>query len=504
MSKSTRKEIKIKSSESSFWRFVVAREQVVDWVVVLLAALIPFCGIRLIYPYVGIYSDSMTYVKAAADDTFLPFRPFGYSAYLQWVHHFSDSINAVAWSQLLLYVVCMGVLVMALKRCFGLCRGWVRVVMEVVMTASPMALYMLNYVMSDSLFCCLTFVMVAMLIVAIKEESYVALVVYAVALTASLLTRYSALFLPIAAVPLMLWVKNKRLRYVALALTAVSIFTYYTNVSDNMRRVTGKKQLATAFGGWQMANNGMHVLPYITDYSVMPDDEALRGLHQFCIRRYDDKIRQVTEDGRKSGTFFMWEGEMPLKQYMYYLMSQNPGLTYIDAWTYLGSGVYQKYGSWLMRQYPWLFVRYYLWPSAPAIFYTDNLELLKGQGVVDEKNKAELGQWYSDVSAETDMSPMSQGYTRYLSPLIPWIEVATWLALALALTWLIVEIKRGRVSLTYGEKLMLALLLAVILVYYSTSTFATPTVIRYWMPMHALKLSVVWLALSRKKSNFAE
>ena len=51
-------------------------------------------------------------------------------------------------------------------------------------------------------------------------------------------------------------------------------------------------------------------------------------------------------------------------------------------------------------------------------------------------------------------------------------------------------------SLSRETRLSLWMLFLFGLVYYGTVTFASPISLRYWMPMHAVKLVFAWIAVS--------
>ena len=45
---------------------------------------------------------------------------------------------------------------------------------------------------------------------------------------------------------------------------------------------------------------------------------------------------------------------------------------------------------------------------------------------------------------------------------------------------------------------VLWLLFLLALVHYGSTWFATPVVLRYWIPMHAVKLIFAWIALAKR------
>ena len=78
--------------------------------------------------------------------------------------------------------------------------------------------------------------------------------------------------------------------------------------------------------------------------------------------------------------------------------------------------------------------------------------------------------------------------------LLPWIELLTWLVfLASAAALFLVGKPR---AMSRETRLSLLVLFLFGLVYYGTVTFASPISLRYWMPMHAVKLVFSWIAVT--------
>ena len=483
------------TAHDNFWRFLVSRAQWTDWLTVLLSCVAGYVFIRVCYPCPATYSDSFSYVAAAESDTFSIYRPFGYSAFLQAIHWLSSTWQAVIVVQFLVYALSVGLFVLALKRYYPLKRTWLRLLLEAVVTLSPVSVYMLNALMSDALFCSLIFVMLAMLLVVINDHSWVAAGVYLAAFFGCLFVRYSAMFFPFAFVPVLLFAEKPALKWTTAVLTGVLFLLFYRNICSNMQEVVHKRQFSTGFDGWQLANNGMHVLPFIED-EQMPDDKRLRELHEFSRLRFNGQILQKTDSGRKVTAAFLWQQDLPLKQYTFYTM-QKTRTPYPVAWARLGGGLFADYGKWLILHYPSEFWKHYLMPNIGSAFWPWNLEMVGHYGEIP-LDQPDMASYYGMDTKQVHPARYAV-YEKSLRGVLPASELATWLLFAVAAV--VIVIRRKTMLATRSRVLTFVLLFVFGFVFYGTTVFAAPIVIRYWMPMHALKLAFVWMALKTSDKN---
>ena len=478
---------------NSYFRFIFSKGQLLDWGLVTLSVIIGCLLVTRTYPYPGTTSDSFSYVFSAQTAMFTHFRPYGYSFFLRLVHLFSDSIYSVIVSQALIYIVSLGLLLLAVKKYWPPRKEWTFKVFEAVVALSPAAIFMLDTILSDTLQCALVFVMVAMLIVMIKDESWVAMVIYLAALFASFNTRYSSIFFPIAFIPI-LAVKGKPLmRVVSVALTLAVIVLYHEQRTRNMYDLVLQRQFSTGFEGWQLANNGIHVIPFLMDLDdpKEPPEGPVRDLHRFVIgyERTYDFIAKRTDDGTDASAYFIWDNESPLKQYLFRQMGDD---NYALSWIRLGSGVLRDYGKWLILNYPGLFIKHYLLPNSKQVFFTTKLETICNYENIPA-GKKELVDWF-DIPKNQEFTPRGDAFGKVFRPILPWIELLTWIALIGSIVFIFMD-KKWK-SVPRDSKVILWLLFLFGVVYYGSTTFASPAALRYWMPMHAVKLVFVWIAVT--------
>ena len=298
------------------------------------------------------------------------------------------------------------------------------------------------------------------------------------------------MFFPIAFIPILILAGKPLLRWTTVVLTCILFAVFYQNISSNMQQVIHRKQFSTGFDGWQLANNAMHVLPYIED-EQQPDDKRLRDLHNFVHPYYDDLIIANTDSGKHVIAAFIWQSHFPLKQYMYRYMqaTQTP---YPIAWARLGGGLYADYGKWLILSYPGLFWKYYLGPNIKDVFYPNTFKEMLAHYSEIPPDQKDIASWFEINTAQPHPARYPV-YEQLLQPVLPAIELITWCLFAVA--FVIILLCRKTVLTTRPQRLAFALLFVFGFIYYGTTTFAAPIVIRYWLPMHALKLAFVWMAL---------
>lgn len=482
----------MKKNQNSFWHFLIQKPQLADWLTIISSCIIGYIFIHVCYPTPATYSDAFSYVAAAQTDQFSIYRPFGYSAFLQCVHFFSHSVQAVIVAQFLLYALSLGLFLLAIKRYYPIRKTWLRILLEVVITLAPAVIYMLNALMSDALFCCLILIMLAMLLVLIHDKSWIAAGIYLAAFFGCLFVRYSAMFFPFAFIPILIFAAKPIQRWITIALTCALFGIFYQNITSNMRPVVHRSQFSTGFDGWQLANNGMHVLPYIDD-DQQPKDKRLRDMHNFVQPHFNDLIIAKTDSGRHVTAAFIWQTDFPLKQYMFRYM-QMMRTSYPVAWARLGGGLYSDYGKWLITTYPDLFWKYYLSLNIQDVFYPDYLEMVGHYSEIPSDQK-DIASWF-----ETDPKELHPAkypvYENHLTKVLPLIDLITWILFIGAFVLIIV--RRRTLLATREQKLTFALLFVFGFIYYGTTTFAAPIVIRYWLPMHAVKLAFIWILLCNK------
>ncbi|MBO4447841.1 MAG: hypothetical protein J5764_06925 [Bacteroidales bacterium] len=477
-----------------YFKFIFSRKQFPEWGITALAVLIGCTVTAIFRPWPSTMTDSFGYVLAAIENRFLVFRPFGYSAFLRFLHLISSNIHAIFISQALLYWLSLTLLLLAVKKYWppkG--RPGLFLLLEFTAAFSPAAILMLNALMADALLCCLVFIMLAMMLVMMQERSFIALLLYGAAFFAALHTRYSAMFFPLAFVPILFFHEKRWFGLTAVALTAVLFGVFHSQICADMKKEAGVRQFSTGFDGWQLANNGMHVIPWLdaAERQELPKDGRLRDLHRLATSgKYDKRIRELTADGTRPVSSFLWYNDLPLKEYLYLNMQQKGG-TYLTNWVKLGSGPYSDYGKWLILHYPGKYMSHYFLPNLKNVFIPEDTEILSRPGEVEAGQK-ELCNWFK-LDKNVTLKERTPFLGKKVVPLLPWVELAGWILMLGAALFMLI----GRKKLSKHTRIALWMLFLFGFVYFGTTMFASPVVLRYWMPMHAVKLIFAWICVHR-------
>jgi hypothetical protein len=132
----------------------------------------------------------------------------------------------------------------------------------------------------------------------------------------------------------------------------------------------------SAFSGWQMANNALHIYPWQpVDTTGLPSPADLE-LARYADRYFKRNAGAMKRDQPAATTAYMWDRASPLHLYLddyrksHSFLRQRPDtaqLCYFTAWTRVAP-VFSQYGYFLLRRHPVAFSRYYLWPSAKSFF----------------------------------------------------------------------------------------------------------------------------------------
>lgn len=256
-----------------------------------------------------------------------------------------------------------------------------------------------------------------------------------------------------------------------------------------MRKTTGFNQFSTGFDGWQLANNAMHVVPYIDLKPEKIKDPEMRILHQYMLTQ-TDVIKERTKDGSEAVAAFMWINDLPLKQFMFsYIQQTRQG--YSPSWIWLGSRNYKEYGTYIISHYPLQFARYYYLPNSKEVFYPDHHEIIGKYYPINMKNVLE---WYK-IPEDTNMDAKYTLYSDYLDKPITISFLITWLIIAVAAVLSIV----WRKQLVWGEneRKIFCIIATVGIIYYAATTFASPVSTRFWIPMNAVFFGVVYILYNR-------
>jgi hypothetical protein len=342
--------------------------------IVIPVMIIEFIVFKHFYPFADFFTDSYSYIQAAADKDSIGYRPIGYSIFLRLVHLVSASDTFLVGIQYLLVQSSVLALFYYLHRWCGLSARiqWILVGFILLNPAIP---YLCNYVSSDALFLALSLLWLIVLMEMILRPSWWWVWIQLILLVFIFNTRYVALYYPAVASIAFLLARDRQasglapggllFRLTGLALSIVVIFAGTAAIKGVTRRETGAN-IFSAFSGWQIANNALNMYPYIpVDTAGMPSPET-RELAGYVRAYFDTAGPALSQREPFATTAYMWERNLPLHRYMQ-ARQKKERQNYFITWNRVGPA-FTEYGYHLVRQHPIAYSRYYMWPSAKGFF----------------------------------------------------------------------------------------------------------------------------------------
>src|SRR5580692_3298124 len=452
---------------SRYW-YLVAPAMVVLWIL-----------FKCCYPYADFFTDSYTYIQAAVNHDAISYRPIGYSLFLRLVHGIWRSDTFLVTIQfLLVQSSCWLLFATVCRRCAP--GAGVQALISGFLILNPLVYYISNFVSSDALFMALSLFWLTSLIRSMDAPGWRGLVIQWILLLGIFYLRYVALFYPVVAAICYCWMPRGRwFRLTAMAGSVLVVGAAVLVTREQTRMQTGAATFS-AFSGWQMANNALHIYPWLpVDSTVLPPaTQPLAGY----VKLYFDRLGEAMRKNPPATTAYMWDRSSPLHQYLAEYRrphsklrqgGDTAQLSYYTAWNRVGP-VFSEYGYSLLRRHPLAFGRYYLVPSAGS-FFLSPLDVfntyLDGKKEIDAVGRLWFG--YRKALPRVCSATM-QG--RICAP-FPWLSLIMTVAFAvLAGIFVVRREVRDRYPAFTGCMRVAGVYLGV---NFCFSVFASPSVYRY-------------------------
>lgn len=325
----------------------------------LLGIIISYC-----YPYMDMTTDTDGYIHWAIEDLYGGPRPLGYSHFMSFVHDIGHSTHFLFWSQFILFAATTIFNFYVVLYVCAIREHYLKWTWFILNLGFISGIYTTNLAMSDNLFYCLSILLLSVGLCFIKKPSIILFVIMLVLMQYCIKVRYLGLVYPIPVILLFILSRISSLQKIIASLLVAGItFGYVTYVKEKTDEDLGVN-IFSAFGGWQMANNALHVVPHLNlnkplvqtdDDDLLMVDTLVRVSYAACKNKYP---------GPNEVSFnFIWSDSLPLRPILKYWRLRHKTVSYYGAWNEMG-GIYNSYGSLLMRSYPGLFFRYYLLNNA--------------------------------------------------------------------------------------------------------------------------------------------
>jgi hypothetical protein len=308
------------------------------------------------------------------------------------------------------------------------------------MVFNPLFLYLSNLVSSDCLFAALSLVWFTLLLWIVRKATMKIIIWQGIILFVTFSIRYNALIYPVITIAAFLlssltW--KKKALGIAFSLILCGLFVLYT--SDKYEKLTGVRQYSP-FSGWQLANNAMYAYRYVHREDRKPVPRKFEVLDNM-IRAYFDSTRNVEKypiEAMKASTFYMWSPNLPLVKYKDELFKRDSNASNLEKWASMGP-FYKEYGLYVIRKYPFYYIRYFALPNASK-YYAPPVEFLglynSGSDYVTPEAKEWFGYKSDKVKTRTKSNKVFMlDFLQILSGIINVLMVCTIVCYAMLKGW---------------------------------------------------------------------
>lgn len=337
---------------------------------------VQFLIFKYFYPYPNfIHDDSVEYINIAAYNQDINTYMVGYSRFLRLFSSFTSSDTILVFSQYIMLEL-SAFFVLTTLNYFYQPRQLTKAILYIFILTNPLFLHLANLISSDNFFLTLSFIWFASLIWIIHRPSITVLIVHTVVLFIAFTVRYNALLYPIISfIAFLLSPLNIRKKILFYSASVILCGSFILYTCTKYYKLSGKFEYSP-FSGWQMANNALYAYRYVDSAERLQVPKKFWWLDRM-VRNYFDTTRNVAkypQEAVMAGTFYMWRNNSPLYKYRNFTFRKDTSASDLKMWAAMAP-FYREYGSYLIRQYPRHFVRYFLWPNANK-YYAPPVEFL--------------------------------------------------------------------------------------------------------------------------------
>jgi hypothetical protein len=359
------------------------------------AIVVQFAIFKYLYPYASfIHGDSFVYLRTAYDNLDINTYMVGYSRFLRIVSSFSSSDTFLVAFQYMFVQISALYFLFTIFYCFQPSKI-VQTLLLCFMVFNPLFLYLANYVSSDVLFLALCFIWFTTFLWIIRRPTSGIVILHILILFITFTVRYNALIFPFISAGVLLFSRlqaNKKILSIASCFLLCGLFVMYT--ANKYKSLTGTWQYAP-FSGWQIANNAMYAYRYVDSADRKTVPKRFMALDNM-IREYFDttksKIYLYPQELDLASTEYMWNPKLTLYKYRDLLFAKDPSAFEFKKWGSMGP-YYSDYGLLLIKQYPWHYIRYFLWPNANK-YYAPPVEFLENYNMGRDSVTAIARMWF--------------------------------------------------------------------------------------------------------------
>ena len=484
--------------KESFLHFIVGEKRSgIFLFIVLIGSAFQFVLFKLLYPFPDFISDSYSYIATNLYDLKVNLWPIGYSKFILLVHAISPTDTFLVYCQ---YFILQGTLLYffyTVLYLFQPSKTFTNILF-LFLFFNPIFLYLSNCVLSDALFCSLSILWFTQLIWTLYKPKAYHIISIALLIGFLFTIRYTAIYYPLVSAFALLISRQKTLSKIAGSLAPlIFIIPFIIYTKQKTKEVTGTSEFSV-FGGWQLANNALYMYDYIkVDSTQLPPE--FRPLDRMTKQYFNIVHPRFKDFSPFPGTYFIKVHYAPLKQYMLRYVKSEDGNWGFREWGKV-SPLYNAYGSYLIKKYPFQFARYYLLLNTKN-YFIPHLEKFNLYNIGENEVWPEAATWFQyKTTAIAVVSKELQGSIFFIYPTL-------FLLLNFFFLYAFISLVLARSKFKYDQFRYKAVILTAVLLLtnFGFSVLATPVVLRYEVfPMILLftfSLLIMQLLNNTKHSN---
>lgn len=403
-------------SSKSFFTYLYVENKIYS--LLILGMIIgQFVIFKLFYPFPDFFSDSYSYIEAAARHLDVNIWPIGYSKFLVIFHWFTHSATALNLFQyLFLELSALGFYHTLVY--FYPTGKYTRTILCLFLFFNPLNLYLANYVSSDAIFIGLSLIWTTQIIWTIHRPKPYHIIILTAAFWIAFTFRYNALYYPLIAAAALI-VSRQKLYWKLVGILAgpILVIPFIIFSSNAARKMTGTAQFPPILGGWQWGNNALYMRGFIEEDSTRFPSAETAELDRIARTYFRQPSRPQDQLAGYVANFFIRQPEAPLKQYMLEKFGHTPDPWSVQHWG-MAAPVFEQYGLFLIKRHPFAFARYYLLVNTKNYFLPP-LEKLEIYNLGTDELWPIGAYWFGYHSLKmTVVSKKLQGYILMVYPIL--------------------------------------------------------------------------------------
>jgi len=470
------------TNRPSFYSYFFSKENRFELFSTVGLMVFTYAALLWIYPFPNIYADTGAYISVAGTGLIGNYRPPGFSWFMAMSHSIHPNADVLVALQTILYFFSTLFLYLTAKYFFYRGNQFIWRVFFFIFQVSPTVIYLCNFVISDSLFISLTNLWVASLLWIIATKKPGPVVWNTLLVIMLILVRYIALFYPLLTI-ISLFIacfRHNKIRLALYSLLHVAAFlaVIFIIISETKKNIG--VAVLSGFGGWQKANNALHIVPYINLKPEEIEDAEIRKTHAFIIA---NNPREFYPAKDSVVVLYLWASYGPLKKYMVHL--QGNGRRSYQYYWHLASVPMGNWADYLVKKYPLAYLKYYIKPNFLFLFKMSNEALF-----VWPEPSQQMKDWFECNNCA--LAPRYNFYHNFLAATASKTFNILWVLLVLSIVALLF---RKKLNCTQEQYWMLWVVSFFCIAYIAMSVYASPIVLRYLLVIRHSLVMLPFLVL---------